>query len=405
MDSESAREALNGQLQALAGRRARAQDEIDRAGLEIGATATYLRDVLRQSKARSAEFAALSPSHMTELMRAAVNAGITIDDPLRKIPVLRGEALQTYVRQNGGPRRIIASFADSDTMWMAKIEPEAFLDLDDRYGGLLNVPHMLVHTREGTWVAVDNVNVGYGGTGSSNALRELQGLGLDPDMAKQVAYSRVSDVDLEDPDNGLFTNRWPHVPLGEPSPVGDFFVVVVPVEDPSARARRLGIRNVAGPRDFEQTHNGFYATWPSEPPLARWISALDDPAAPEWLSGPRRARVFLDREVARAAGFAQLTLQPWQLGSYGTYPVVIEQGRLQLWLDIPTSNDPTMLFTPEIYAALDQAGFYTDDLRARDDQSSFWRWLRSLGAVRPDFVDLDDCPLVFEPPARDTPRP
>lgn len=396
---------LNNQLSALADRRARSQRDIEDAGLEIGAITSYMRDVLGQAKARSAEFAGISPSHLTELMQAAAEKGITVPDPLARIPFLKGTELQSYVNERGGPQRIVASFAQSDTMHMARINPESLLD--PNFGSGIREASMLVLTKAGEWVGVDNVTVGYGGTGPSNAVRELGGLGLPPDLAKAIAYSRVSDVDLDHSEQALHTNQWPHVPLGTPWPVGDFFVYVVHVEDPSWRRRSGGLRPLGwdpdpapraedtGPTD--ESAGGFYPTAPSEPLLTSWLTALDSSQAPEWMTGPRRARVYLDRDLAREDGFSRATLQPWS-HEYGVYPVIIEQGRLQLWLSIPTSNDPTILFTPEIYSALDQAGFYTEDLRVKDTQSSFWRWIRSLGSQRPAFVDLNDWPLRHLPP-------
>lgn len=394
MDHATARAELNRQLATLAERRTRAQSEIDRAACEIGATATYLRDVLDQPKARSAEFAGVSPSHMTELMRIAADQDVTIDDPLRRVPFLQGADLQKYVNERGGPWRVVASFADSDSMYMAGLDPTSLLDA--RYGGL-HLPKMLIQSRNEDWVAVDNVTVGYNGTGPSNAHRELTGLGLDPDLVHQIAYTRVTDIDLDQPSAAVSTNRWPHTNLAAPTPVGDYFVVVVSVEDPSLRSTRSNVHNINGPRAFEETHNGFYPTLPTEPALDRWLTVLDDPTAPAWLRGPRRSRVYLDRGAARESGYCREQLTPWQT-SFGIYPVVIEQGRLQLWLDIPTSNDPSILFTPETYAALDKAGFYTKDFQARDEQHSFWRWLRSVGAQRPTFVDLNDIPLRHSPP-------
>lgn len=391
MDTSTARRVLNSQLTSLAQRRARAQREIDDAGLEIGATSTYLRDVLGQPKARSAEFAGLSPSHLTELMQTALEKGVTIADPLRRVPFLHGVELQEFVNARGGPQRIIASFSDLDAMYMAGLSPETFLDRDFGFG--LRLPQMLILTRDGDWVAVHNVTVGYTGTGPSNARRELGGLGIPPDLIDLIVRSRVSDVDLDHPDQGLHTHQWPHVPLGPPWPVDDFFVSVVHVENElfTRSARDFHI----GPPDG-QTYGGFYPSPPTEPPLTSWLKALDSPTKPEWMSGPRRARVYLDRSLARAHGFTLATLQPGS-NQYVVYPVILEQGRLQLWLNIPTSNDPTVLFTPEIYDALDQAGFYTGEQRTKDAQSSFWRWLRSLGTQRPGVVDLNDEPLRHMP--------
>lgn len=404
-----ARRSLNDQMSALAQRRSQAQEEIDRAGLEIGATATYLRDVLDQPKARSAEYARLSPSHMTELMRTAAEQNVSIGDPLSRIPFLARAELQAHLNKTGGAHRIIASFSRSDPLYMSGIDPSALVD--KRYGQDIHLPHMLIQSGDGDWVAVDNVNVGYGGTGPSNAFRELSGLGLSPELARSITASRVSDVNLDNPDDALLSSSWPHVHLDAPSPLADFFVVVLPtptenrlprmsvINDAFRRAQRQRTTGDAGDDGYDYTEGGFYPTRPIDPPLTRWLEKLDSGDAPNWLCGQRRARVYLDRETAREHGFSQESRNPWG-GPRAVYPVIIEQGRLQLWLSIPTSNDPTILFTPEIYDALDQAGFYTTEYRERDEQGAFWRWLRSHGSQRPAMVDMDDRPLVHDPSAQ-----
>lgn len=393
MDQVTARSTLNRELTVRSERRARLQDEIDQEGRQIGAVATYLRDELGQPKARSAEFARLSPSYMTELMRSAYENGVTIVDPLQRIPFLMGPSLQQYVAERGGPRRVIASFASSDPFYMAKLDPESIRD--EHYGNGLRPPPMLVQTREtNEWVGVDNVTVGYGGSGPTNAHRELTGLGIDPELALDVANFRVSDVDLDSPDDRLRTNKWPHVPLELPTPIGGFFAVAIDVGAPSYDGA------ISGPEtdELDVTHNGFYATLSTHPLLTRWLTMLDSAELPEWLSGDRRARVYLNRSLAQEHGFSEHSLA----ASWGyeptVYQVIIEQGRLQLWLNIPTSNDPTVLFTPEIYDALEQAGFYADEYQAKDAQAAFWRWLRSRGSQRPDSVDLYDRALLYTPP-------
>lgn len=394
---------LNDQLSVLADRRSRAQRDIDEAGLEIGAITSYLRDVLGQAKARSADFAGISPSHLTVLMQTAAEKGITVPDPLGRVPFLKGAELQAYVNARGGPQRVVASFAQSDTMYMAGISPASLLD--PGFGVGIREASMLILTKDGGWVGVENVTVGYGGTGPSNAVRELNGLGLAPDLVNLIAYSRVTDVDLDQPEQALHTHQWPRIPMGTPWPVNDFFVSVVHVEDPAwRRSGPFGLPRW-DPRPLtdnleDQTSHGFYATPSSEPLLTSWLAALDSPTKPDWMTGPRRARVYLDRQLAQDHGFTRTTLQP-RSHEYGVYPVIIEQGQLQLWLSIPTSNDPTVLFTPEIYSALDQSGFYTEDLQAKDSQGAFWRWIRSFGTQRPRLVDLDGLPLQHLPLGQD----
>jgi hypothetical protein len=378
MDRQRAQRDLNRHLESLAGRRRRALADVDALSVEIGATATFLRDELGQSKAESARLAGISPSHMTEWMKAAVDQGVGLDhDPFQRIPLLEGTELQDFVREHHGPRRIVASFADHDLLYMSQVDPDQLLR-----DGFVYQPHMMIETNDDAWVAVDQVNVGYGGTGPGNAERELRGIGVDEDLAHRIAYHRRSDVEVDQPDLAEHTNDWPLYPLITPRPVGSWFVVPVAhsaedVGDPRRRSLEQGPRTA----------------------LRDWLDYLDRPQEklPRWVRGGRRVRVYLDREAARAAGFTEATLRPWR-PTHGTYPLIIEQGRLQLWVEIPISTDPTVLFTNEIHDALELAGFYTDEQRTRDNHGAFRRWLRSLGTSRPPYVDLKpDWPILHVP--------
>lgn len=387
---------LNSDLESVQSRRARMQRDVEDLGAEIGAIAETLSG-LGQSKNRSAEIVGLSPSHLSELSARARAAGIVVPDPRGQLDELCGTELQQFVHEHGGPSRILASFSDWDTLHMSQLDPQLFY----RRGDGIFRQHMLVSCADGAWVAVDNVNVGYGGTGPSNAIRELEGIGLAADLADRIACHRVSDVQLGDTlsalDTSLFTQDWPHTDLGRIELLDtDRLVVRIDADgfgqdDDAHRARR---------RAAADTMNGMYAAPPRRSRLRAWLSHFDDPEV-SWLYGqPRRARVYLDWRTAAAAGYKSgPPLMIRSLDRPATYSVIIEQGPIQLWLKVPSSNDEAQRFSPEVYAALGAAGFYTDDLDPTAGRSAFTRWLSSLGRTLPPYVDLDGLPLNHPDPA------
>ena len=187
--------------------------------LQIGATVSYLREVLGQSKAKSAELAGVSASHMTELMSKAERAGTHIEDPLSRIPFLKSGALTDFLAEHGGLARVIASSAAAqDTLFMSRLDP-AQLSRD----GWLASGDVLIQAADQQWAALDNVRVGYNGTRPDNTIRALVGVGIDPELAASIAHNRVSDVrfgadlSLAAPPRG---DDLPHLALGSPRRVG-----------------------------------------------------------------------------------------------------------------------------------------------------------------------------------------
>lgn len=80
------------------------------------------------------------------------------------------------------------------------------------------------------------------------------------------------------------------------------------------------------------------------PYLQRWLTWLDNP--PDWATGHRRVRVYLDTQQAITDGFTEEALAAWPR-EYGVYTVILQQGRLDLWLRLPRSTDPPSRLSPE----------------------------------------------------------
>lgn len=385
MDRDQARQALNDELVHFAQQRRRQLQDAAQSALQIGARTQYLRDHLGQSKAASAQLADVSPSHLTEWMTKAAAEGAGVDDPYWRIPFLTGSALTDFVLEHGGQGRIIASHGHSDCFFLSGVEPEQL-----RSGFNLRDAHLMIQARDGEWAAAKNVNVGYEGTGPRNATRVLQSLGLDPDLVADIVGSNASDVHFAggpDPtEPPVHTNASPWVPLAAPELIGDTWVIRMDEVDLVSGDDLAADRDAALPEHLTAAGSHLY----------RWLKYLDSQPS-EWCAGPRRARVYLDEEVAERDGFQQ-ERSGMVVSSYQRpYTVIIEQGRAQLWIALPTSEEPGARFTPETYDVLRLAGFYVDDLEARDNRSAFWRWLNRLGETTPEYVDLDDTPLQATP--------
>ena len=88
--------------------------------------------------------------------------------------------------------RIVAGFAASDVFWSSGCDPGRFLT---NTSGSLIVPHMLWEVDSGDVIAVDEVDVGYGGAAPSRAFTLLGELGLSDADIQDLTRDRVIGVD------------------------------------------------------------------------------------------------------------------------------------------------------------------------------------------------------------------
>lgn len=381
MDLHHARTTLNIRLDSLAAQRRQAQKELDRTALEMGATATYLREVLGQSKAQSAQRLGVSPSHLTEYMTRAQDAGTQIDDPLHRVASTRTAGdLEGFFERHGPVSRIVSSFESSDTLYMSGLHPMQFLQRSSLDGDRewLDLSHLMFQAEDGDWIMVSAgvANVGYGGTGPSNVQRLLKQLGLEDDLAYSIAYSRVSDVSFDGLNVTLadHSDHWPRYSVPAPAVRRGQLVSGVSVD---------GLLNAPPqPRD---TAGGFSPAETGNTRYQNWLSLLDGAApypTPAWMLGPRRGRLYLDSDAAREDGF--------EMGrGRGVASFILQQGDLQLWVETPYRLERDSRIAPEVYPILRESGFYTDRLEAHDQRGAFRRWLltRLTGPDAP-YVDL-----------------
>lgn len=365
------RTALIAQLQSLRGRRDVAALQLARTDLEIGRIAGDLLKCEYTSYSQAARVLGVSHTHVKALIERAdarrsneegrSNAG---DDDSWAPPVFTGHRAARYLEQTGLTiREVFASFDQADVLWYTKISPRQF---DQGLGNVVSVPHMAWLLSNDQWIGIDDVNVGYGGSGGLAAISAMTRAGLPNRLAEQIAGYRVSRTEVE---RGVVkgSHIWPMFPLGAPVSLGDFYVLKL---DPESTE----------PQDQRDDPSGFYPSAKAGSVFDNIIEYLDGQQLPEWVQGPRTARVFLDDYAAVEQGFAD--------GRHG-YSFVVEQGRLQLWVFMYPPQDPTQLLTEDAYRALARAGLYPAQLAEHDAKRRFWRYFdRQFGRERPPFVDI-----------------
>ena len=301
---------------------------------------------------------------------------------------------------------LIAGNEPLDVLLESGLDPARFSD-----GDYLAVPHMLWRTSAGRWIGVDGVNVGYGGTGPGHARELLGSLGFGHQITGLPAQRRFFRVDVDGrPGTGDAPEGTPkRAPDGMPDGAHE-----VGVSDGGADGGVDGssVRISAGHQDghrgrddgtlrnprpvgpvfvveFDRDEFRFHSSSEeSLTPYKAWIDRLDAEGLPEWLTGERVARVFTDRQEAFRQGFVGRFRPLGELDRL-VYVLVIEQGRLQLWLPDYVPLDPTQPVSDEAYEALAYAGLYPDNLGDLAPQTRFVHyWRQFLGNPRPAYIDI-----------------
>lgn len=367
---------LLSQLVFLRTRRDSAAIQLRQVDLEIGTTiGKLLWSEGPHTLSSIARELGVSHTHVKTLARRAQSANP--DDRPEEVssqqdwlpPILDGFHAAKYLEETKRHVvRVIASFVSSDILWMTGLSPTLF----DQGPGRLELPHMIWELDDGSWLGIGPVNVGYGGTGGTLAFRALTRAGIDATLANRIVALRWSDTHVPTGEvHGAKT--WPRVPLDPPESLGAFYVLNV---------NRDSLTN----REQKSDETGFYPSHCAGSPFRWAIDYLDSAAyvyedeLPKWLHGPRRARVFLDKEAAYEQGFGE---------RHHGCTLVIEQGALQLWIYAYPPRDQTQLLADEAYDALAYAGLYPENLAKLDARSRFWRHLdHHFGPRRPRYLDI-----------------
>ncbi|MFC0454005.1 hypothetical protein [Rhodococcus jostii] len=225
--------------------------------------------------------------------------------------------------------RIVAGFAASDVFWSSGCDPGWFLT---NTSGSLIVPHMLWEVDSGDVIAVDEVDVGYGGAAPSRALTLLGELGLSDPVARGIAYSRRSVTQLGCDGSTVLHSiahaDWPGFQLHTPTRIGASWVLRVTSDNLRNSLLQAGAPPRPGAGKIGQM-------------IARELDRVD---LPDWAHGRRTARLFDDCGAAQDAGFVDRRPQRSPVPDRPrTYRLIVEQGLLQLWFELPEPGEAGVL--------------------------------------------------------------
>lgn len=366
------RNKAEAELQLLRGQRDRVVAEVAAVERQIGVVAAAALEEPYASYSSLARVLGVSHTHVKTLVERASSREPCQEESDWRTPILSPSAARHYLEETGRSiRRIVAGFAESDVLYASRQDPHVYTSGD---GVTVSVPNMVWQLDDGNWVGIDDVSVGYGGTGPSNAYALLGSVGLDEGLASRVAGHRYSDVQLPD-GPAMHRVEWPLYNLALPAPDGDALVVILS-------------HGSWEPTEPSPDPSGFYPSEDGRSSLDYWLDFLNsDP--PPWAAGSRRARVFLSRSAAVDQGF--FTQQYGSRRASSVPNIVIEQGTLQLWLMTHRPHDTTQYLAPEEYAVLTMCGLYPDELAHHDARSAFWRYLnKRVNQQPPEFVDISD---------------
>lgn len=354
---------INERAQEALVRRAALVDEADVLGRRVGSLMNLARTHYGQSRSASARAWGVAPATLQDLGAAASRAGVIAEPPAGDVAYVGvAEAVRRIIESDARVDRVVAGSMSS--LYVTGADPLALAR-----NGQVRRSELLLHLDDGSWIAVSSneVTVGYRGAGPRNARQFLVRLGFSEELADRIAY------------DSTFIDVLPAT--GEERSPGEDELVTGP--DPEVLSHHQLLVDRLGPAPWHHFDE-------DEDPLRdldRWLRVFNHPGRPSWLDGPRRARVYLHEEAAHLDGY--IPGSPFTMAD-GTVPtIVIEQGRMQLWLAPFPPADPSHHLSTEAYEALDLAGLYPRELSELDSAGKFLRWVRR-GAPRPDFVDLGD---------------
>lgn len=219
----------------------------------------------------------------------------------RRLTYLHSWKAADFIQAHGGPAMIWASHGRYDVFWLMGTHPDA---LDWDAGGS---PYLAIGAHDGSVVAVTDAGIGYNGTGPSRAEQLLLVLGVDEAVARQIAYRKVSVVDLAAPAMALHTDEWPHFNL------------------PMPQTRETGRGSV-----LQVRYTGEQVLNPGASTLRSWVDLLNSPGRPEWLAGPRRIELHTTFEACEEHGL--VSAEDQQKAHGWVNPMLITQGQVQTWL-------------------------------------------------------------------------
>lgn len=377
------------ELALLRGERERLARDLDRIDIEMGRRADEILHTQEfVSKSAIARLLGFSHTHVGTLIERAR----AVPEPVAstRIPVMKNTIAGEYVSSTGARIvRSVSAFSPSDALAQSGLDPRLFAT-DGRQS--IHVPNMLWKLDTGEWIGVEQVNVGYGGTGPGLAHDALTRAGVDDATASAIVRWRFCDAaDIDDPDSWTTRRVWPVHARSVPLILDDRMIVLF--------GDRLTMPRYGGDgpkqRDQDIDETGILPSEHQESPLQGWLRFLDEvDDLPTWAQGTRVARVFRNDEAAAADGFT-ITSGLWStLRGQTIHPsVVIEQGNVQLWGTFYRPHDTTQYLPEEAYEVLAMASVYPAELAARDERAArpWGRFVSTFFNIRdglPDIIDI-----------------
>lgn len=358
--------------------------QIERLDLRAGELSASMLENYGRSKSAIARMLDISQPHVTSLIERYHERNDGLLRPEAIVPIVNHSEALDYLRESGRwVSRVIAAFSTRDLLIYSGLEPSLF-----REDYTVRPPCMLWQLDDGKWIGIGNICVGYGGTGPGHAYYLLRDVGFSDEVADCAYEFRLFEISgsgtviskefygTELPlRRERFDFHWPEI---HTRPDGTYMYV--------ARLRR---EDLPGTHERDRDPSSDYGPSKEHTRYEQWLSVLDANGLPDWLAGPRVARVYTNSETAKEHGFTGLPPGSFSPGSDDiVHQLILEQGRLQVWLPIYAPLDETHLLADEAYAALDQAGLYPSDLAGLDARSRFGRYTRRLTSGRPDHIDI-----------------
>ncbi len=352
MDAKNAVKVLVDEGRRAAMSRQRQLDDAERAALTMGAIGNLLKNRYGQTQAVTAELIGVAPATLSGWMQRATDAGHTAEDPIGRIVTVTPGRIADLLATSGAVIDRIVGGGSLPILAMTGLALDAFRSETE-----IQIPSLMAHNAtDDSWIGVlDVLTANYFGTGPSNAYRAATELGVDPEIAEQIAYTNEStDLDMN---TGVLVRGqvdFSQYPWELPQPHRD---------DPTVFVHCCGIRQVP----------------------ERWITFLTTATPPHWADAPLLGRVYTTAQAAYDDGFTE----HHRYSSRGASQLILERGQIQLWLSGFPPADPTRWLADEVYDVLDSVGLFPKEIRERDTASNIRKWLSSRGHPRPPFIDLD----------------
>jgi hypothetical protein len=332
--------ALEHELAAARARLALAADEL----VQLGESR---RTVARQLGTSHAQVGVLVDE--AQRTRASV--------PGQLVPVIYPWQVADYRDTFGDPAEVFVASSTLDLLVGSRLHPASFLE--ETYAA---IPHLLLRSRTGGVMGVEDCHCGYGGTGPHNSHGVLRELGVEDADAKLVfdhAYVHLDRV------------------TGRHQLARDPYISLEQMEFHAGAPTGIVTRGwfLESPRGAPQV-----PAWKRQ--SAEWVHhVLDAEPRLPWADGERVARCYLTSEAVEEAGLRRHGLR-WE-----RFTVIIEQGDAQLWVSAYQPTSFSELLSEEQYELLAIADLYPEKLAARERRS----WLQRLLAqyrTRPPYIDI-----------------